>query len=163
MLQIKNMSQDKITGYVTIVAAIIFGVVYIIVAASRLLTQLENVLLQLIILFLSIGASFAFGRESANSAGKALIKPYARSAFRRSLSLYFGLSRFKAAIQDIRQVNSNRSRNIPRSALDKLEAMATDLIYTAVDSLGDWHDIVPEDVDELLEQTKERQEMENGK
>jgi len=145
----------KTTGIMLIGASIFLAVLFIYVAINRPLTSLENVLLQSISLCLGLIGSYVLGRESASNAAKDLIKPYARSAFRRLLFLYYGLSRLAQAIQDIRK--TSKSESISMHVLDKLEVMVIDQIVTADDALDDWRDIVPEDVEELVERIKKRQ------
>lgn len=147
-----------IVGFILIGVSIIFAILFIHAATTRPLTGLENVLLQTISLLLGIIGSFVVGRESASNVAKELIKPYARSAFRRLLSLYFGLSRIAQSIQNMRY--ATQSDKIPASILDTLEAMVTDHLSTADDALDDWRDIVPEDVEELYDRIKNRQKME---
>ena len=153
---------NKATCWFFPIIAIGFIIAYIlIVAVIRPLTGFESILFQVIILLISIVASYIFGFKSAKSAAKELIKPYARSAFRRLLSLSNGLLRLAATIQKTRLVSE--SGTIPTYALDKLEVMATDLIYTSGDALEDWHDIVPEDLKDLWDRIENGQKMENMK
>ena len=98
---------------------------------------------------LGIGASYAYGRESALQAGKELIKPVAKSAFRRLNSLYQSLSRIGKAISEDR----SRVEDAPEAlaVLDKLSAIVVEQIAQAGDAIEDWKDIVPEEV-KLLQQ-----------
>jgi hypothetical protein len=147
---------NKTTGIVLIIMSVLVAILFAGIAAIRPLTGLENVLLQVISLFLGMVGSYVLGRESASDAARELIKPHAKSAFRRLLSLYYGLSRLVQAIQTVRMTNSSEKIS---SILDKLEVMVIDQIRTADDALDDWHDIVPEDVDQIRDQIKKRQEM----
>jgi hypothetical protein len=139
------ITMDKRAGIVLIVASISVAVIFSIVAMYRSLTGLENVLLQVFSLGIGLIGSYVLGRESAGEAAKAILKPHARSAFRRLLSLYQSLSRLAVSIQNARPdadpVNS--------SILNKLEAIVIEQIATADDAIEDWRDIVPEDVEEL--------------
>jgi hypothetical protein len=139
---------NKIAGFSLIGISIIVAIVFVVAAINRPLTGLENVLLQAISLCLGLTGSYVIGRQSAINTAKEFLKPHARSAFRRLLSLYYGLSRISNTIQDIQAVYN--SDNIPKSVLERLEAMANEQIVTADDAMEDWQDIVPEDVSELF-------------
>lgn len=115
------------------------------VASQRDLTSLENTLLQVFSLALGLIGSFQFGKQSAREAAKDMIKPHARSAFRRLVSLYESLSRVGFEIEGSKQLNS------PEVTIAKLEAIVVEQLATADDALEDWNDIVPEEVAELKE------------
>lgn len=141
--------------------AIIIAVIFVVVAAYRDLTALENVLLQVFSLGLGLIGSYVLGRESARDAAREMVKPHARSAFRRLLSLYRSLSRLAYAIQIMRSdgdIHPETTR-----VLDKLEGIVVEQIATADDALEDWRDIVPEDVAELRAQLAPQPAMEKMK
>ena len=75
------------------------------------------------------------------------MKPHAKSAFRRLLALYRGLSRIGGEIE-VSRLNLSTDQYL-NSCLGKLEGMVTEQIATAADALEDWNDIVPEEVQEL--------------
>ena len=137
---------------------VLFGLVHI--TTKRPLTDLENVLLQVI--FLAIGSSISFfaGQKSAREAASEIIKPHARSAFRRLLSLYHGLSRAATAIELSQSSKSDEDYQV---LLARLEEIVAYQLITADNALEDWNDIVPEDVKELKQKlqsdntTEERQ------
>jgi len=137
----------KVLPIILISASIAVAIIFIIVASKQPLTQLEIVSFQVFILLLGLLGSFIFGRQSAIKAAREIIKPHARSAFRRLLSLYNSLSRLAFTIDHARSSNSNSMEE--KAVLDKLEAIVTEQIATADDALEDWGDIVPDDVDEL--------------
>ena len=115
------------------------------VATTRTLTNLESVFLQSFSLLAGLGGSFIFGRQSAREAAREIIKPHARSAFRRLLSLYQSLSRVATTIESSQ---SDESPEYP-VIIAKIEAIVVEQLTTADDALEDWRDIVPEDVKEL--------------
>lgn len=126
------------------------------IATQRTLTNLEGALLQGFALVAGLVSSFIFGRQSATDAAREIIKPHARSAFRRLMSLYESLSRVGAEIE-----NSKNPKGIVNCeiVLAKLDAIVIEQLATADHALEDWSDIVPEDVAELrakLESRKER-------
>lgn len=152
---------DKKAGVLLILASIAVAVFFLVVAIYRPLTGLENVLLQVFSLGIGLVGSYVLGRESARDVAKELIKPHARSAFRRLLSLYASLSRLALAIQTARPVSN--SETLHSSVLDKLEVIVTEQIATADDALEDWRDIVPEDVEELRTRLAAKRSRENVK
>lgn len=137
----------KVLPIILISASIAVATIFIIVASKQPLSQLEIVSFQVFILLLGLLGSFIFGQQSAINAAREIIKPHARSAFRRLLSLYNSLSRLASTIDHARSSNSNSMEE--KAVLDKLEAIVTEQIATADDALEDWGDIVPDDVDEL--------------
>ena len=100
------------------------------------------------IILLAIGSSISFfaGHRSAREAAEAIIKPHARSAFRRLLSLYRSLSRAANAIESSQSSESDGDYQV---VLARLEEIVAYQLMTADDALEDWNDIVPEDVKEL--------------
>lgn len=131
--------------FLLISAFLIVGLsVYI--SSQRELTSLENTLLQVFALGLGLIGSFIFGKQSAKEAAKELIKPHARSAFRRLISLYESLSRVGYEIENYQSTNSNISEG---HTMAKLEAIVIEQLATADDALEDWNDIVPDEVSEL--------------
>lgn len=143
---------SKNSGTFLVVISIFIGIAFVYVASTRQLTDLENALFQAIALFFGIFGSFILGKESTKSAAKEIIKPYARSAFRRLISLYYGLSRLAQLIEYAKRNNS--SKESLASTIDKIEVMTIDQLATADDALNDWRDIVPEDVEELYNRIK---------
>ena len=114
--------------------------------ASRELTDLENVLLQFFFAAIGYVGTFLVGRESARNAAKDVLKPYARSAFRRLVSLYRSHQQMASIIeasQDSRTIEEHQM------ALARLEGVVLGQIGTADAAMEDWRDIVPEDVEEL--------------
>ncbi|MYA99802.1 hypothetical protein F4X90_09005 [Candidatus Poribacteria bacterium] len=117
------------------------------------LTDLENILLQVIFLAVGCSVSFFVGQKSVEKAAKEIIKPHARSAFRRLISLYESLSRASTEIQSL---DNSESLEDYRVALAKFDAIVTEQLNTADDALEDWRDIVPEDVEELKQKLESK-------
>lgn len=139
---------EAIVGIALIVGAVAVAVAFSVIAGRRSLTGLEAVLLQAFSLFAGLIGSFLFGRQSAEGAARQMLKPHARSAFRRLLSLYQSLSRMARVIESARvdpQDWSGRNLGADRT-LEVLRAIVTEQISTADDALEDWRDLVPEDV-----------------
>ena len=120
---------------------------------TRPLTAVEGILWQVFVLTTGLAGSFIFGRQSAREAAREIIKPHARSAFRRLVSLYESLSRASTEIQ-----SSNNSESLEdfQLTIAKLDAIVTEQLNTADDALEDWRDIVPEDVEELKQKLESK-------
>ena len=136
---------ERIAPLLLIAISVIVAGLFAYVATSRTLTGLESVLLQSFSLLAGLGGSFIFGRHSARAAAREIIKPHARSAFRRLRSLYQSLSRVVTTIESSQSVESPEYPVV----IAKIEAIVIEQIATADDALEDWRDIVPEDVKEL--------------
>lgn len=119
-------------------------VVYI--STTRPLTAVEGILWQVFALTAGLAGSFIFGQQSAREAAKEMIKPHARSAFRRLVSLYLSLSRAATAIKSEPESDIDKD---PQMIIVKLDVIITEQLDTAEDALEDWHNIVPEDVEKL--------------
>jgi len=153
-----NINAEVIISVALIFGAVAVAVVFSVIAAKRPLTNLEAVLLQAFALGAGLLGSFIFGRQSAQKAAREVVKPHARSAFRRLWSLYQSLSRLAQAIEESKNANSSSGDSIKTSYeyLPILQAIVTEQLSTADDALEDWRDLIPEDVEELEQRIKER-------
>lgn len=139
----KNLKYVAIT---LLIISVLVAIFFVYTATSRILTPLEGVILQLFTLLAGLGGSFIFGHQSAREAAREIIKPHARSAFRRLLSLYQSLSRVADVIESSQNSESPEENQV---TLAKLEAIVVEQLSSADDAIEDWRDIVPEDVKEL--------------
>lgn len=152
-----NKNEKWLPVFLLIAAFLLVGL-SIYIASQRELTSLENTLLQAFSLGLGLMGSFMFGKQSAQEAGKDMIKPHARSAFRRLISLYESLSRVAFEIEEYRKQSETEQES---HTISKLEAIVIEQLATADDALEDWNDIVPDEISELKSRlTKSR---ENGR
>ena len=141
----KNLYRIVPPTLLVLVSIVIAGFVAY-TATTRSLSGVESVLWQIFVLAAGLTGSFIFGKQSVQEAAREIIKPYARSAFRRLLSLYRSLQRTSTAIKSSQDSESDGDYQV---VLAKLEAIVTEQLATADDALEDWNDIVPEDVAEL--------------
>ena len=139
-------NHERLWPVLLILISLGVAIYFISVTTTRTLTGLESVLLQIFALATGLVGSFIFGRQSARKAAREIIKPHARSAFRRLLSLYQSLSQVAAVIESSKNCVSREDYRI---ILARLEASVGEQLATADDALEDWRDIVPEDVEEL--------------
>ena len=131
---------DKIAATVLIVIALAFMTLFGLTAIERPLTGMEAIVFQIISFFAAFWGSYVFGRESSINSAKELIKPHARSAFRRLIYLYLSIRRVMIIIE---------SDNDESLKVEIIKAISIEQIATANDAMEDWQDIVPEEVDEL--------------
>jgi len=141
---------------ILVLISIALSLYFVHVAVSRSLTDLEGVLLQFICLSLGIAGSFIIGKYSAQKAALELIRPHARSAFRRLISLYKSLS----SVNELARANDSKPTD-QKMALAQISAIVSQQIGTADDALEDWIDIVPEEVEELKQKHKSSTQEEN--
>jgi hypothetical protein len=142
------IKQKQLSSLLLIFVAFVVMGISTYVATQRELSGLENVLLQTFSLIFGLVGSYYFGKQSTNDAAKEIIKPHARSAFRRLLSLYKSLHRVAVEIENSKNSNAPQYESV---TLAKLEAIIIEQLATADDALEDWRDIVPEEVTELIE------------
>ena len=131
---------EKIAPLLFISIAIVLMILFGYIATTRSLTELEVIVFQLLSLFAALMGSYMFGRRVSREKINEHIEPYARSAFRRLISLYQSLSRMAGIIND------DKDNAIK---LQIIEVIVLEQIGTANDALADWEDIVPKSVEEL--------------
>lgn len=141
---------------ILVILSISLCFVFVHTSSLREFTSLENAFFQVFILILSLSGSFLLGKQSAKEAAREIIKPHARSALRRLMSLYASLSR---AAQVLKEPHNPTIDQLP--VLIKLEIIVIELLSTADDSVEDWNDIVPEEVNKLRDKAKTKIEGEN--
>lgn len=133
-------SIEKSLPYVCVIVALLLMILFGYQATRRPLTGVEAYGLQVLSLFIGLSGSYIFGKRLSEDNVKEMVKPHARSAFRRLISLYRSISRVAAIIA------GNESDQL-KIAL--IRAIAIEQIQTADDALEDWRDLVPESVEEL--------------
>lgn len=144
-----------VPGAGLVVAAVIFSILTVREADDAELSDLELTLYQSIALLLGLLGSFWVGRSSVRAAAEDVIRPHARSAFRRLLSLYRALARLQASVDTRRAFlwrlaeNHSVSLDHVEAALDLLATQVGEQIGTANDAMEDWRDLVPDEVQEV--------------
>ena len=83
------------------VICIAFAGWLVVISSQRVLSALEAVLLQLVMLSASVLASYLFSRISAQTRVADLVRTQARPAFRRVVSLYIALWQLSARVRDL--------------------------------------------------------------
>lgn len=131
-----------------IISSIVISIIFLIVASFRQLTNLEMMFFQIFVLGTGLLGSYTFGKSSARKTTMELLKPHARSAIRRLISLFNGLGRIAHDIAD-NDKNEEGKNTQDKIILSKIKARVTEIIYTADDAMEDWSDIVPDEVEKL--------------
>ena len=137
-------------------ACVAFATLVVVVSSRRPLTSLEATLLQIVILGTGLSASYLFSQRAARVAAEQLVKPHARSAFRRVKTLYSGLFYLKGLIDQHREPNAKTATQV----VEVIEAVVDQQVNTVADALEDWRDIVPEEVANLERQLGEHVRVE---
>ena len=140
------MKNLNIVAALLIAISIGVSILFAITATQRELNGLESTIWQVFTFTAGLSGSFIFGRQSAREAAREIIRPHARSAFRRVLFLYRSLARTSATIKLSQTPESDED---PQVTLAKLDTIVTEQLAAADDALEDWRDIVPDDVKEL--------------
>ena len=149
---------ERIGPTLLVICSIGISVILAYTATQRTLTGLESILWQIFVFAAGLAGSFIFGRQSARRAAREVIKPHARSAFRRLIFLYLILRRAAATIESAQHSESHENYQV---ILAHLEEIVTAQLLTADDALEDWNDIVPEDVEELKQKLQSQGIMED--
>ncbi len=83
-------------------------------------------------------------QEAIQQAGRL----HSRSAFRRVNAIHRSLQRLSETIKSMQGENQD-------VRLDVIQAIVQEQIWTARDSIEDWRDIIPDDVNEILKSTNQ--------
>lgn len=124
-------------------------ITFVVASSGEDFSTIENTLIQILIGATGLLGSFIFGRTSARDAATELIKPHARSAFRRVTALYNSLYRLSDRIEEFKAEH-------PDHRLDMIQFMVNEQIATGQDAMEDWRDIVPEEVEEIEKRNTRR-------
>ena len=134
---------NRKSGQLLVALAILVSAIFVVVATFRDLSALENTLLQVFSLGVGLVGSYILGQESARDAGREMMKPHARSAFRRLLSLTQSLSRLAQTMETVRPGPADNAE--AAAIVDRLEGIVVEQITQAADALEDWRDVLPEE------------------
>ena len=120
-------------------------VAMVVVSSIRQLSQLEVVLLQVVTLGTGLAGSYRFGRNAAREAALDVVRPHARSAVRRLLSLRDSLYRLSARIEQYKVDPDYDVR------FDLVQAIIDEQLPNGRSAVEDWRDVATEDVDEIIQ------------
>ena len=77
-----------------------------------------------------------------------MIRPHARSAFRRVLALYSSLARLSIRIEEMKVEGATRQ-------LEIVQALVDEQIRTGQDAMEDWRDIIPKEVEQIEQRDRQ--------
>ena len=106
-------------GGILVSVSLVFAAVMVFASSSRELSPLESSLFQAVILGGGLSGSFLFGRMSAMQAARDVIRPHARSAFRRVLSLHRSLYSLSVRIETLQEEGGDRRLEVVRAVVDE--------------------------------------------
>lgn len=144
-------------GSALIVVAVMLGVTTVYVGTLRQPNTLAAALLQAITFVFSIVGAYFFATASARAAAEEMVRPHARSAFRRLRNLYEGLGRLLAEVSAQIAIQDDDKA---RLSLQILKSMVVEQASTADDALEDWRDLVPDEVERIEAEVNARLESE---
>jgi hypothetical protein len=163
-VSIKRLFSNWGRGQWLVATAVILAIATVIVGVADDL--LAAAILQAVTLVFGVYGSYVLGQVSARQAAQDLVRPHARSAFRRMLNLYAALGRLHEAVgQQLTWLSSlegmhDKTVNFEhvRASLMLLEAVVIEQIATGEDAIEDWRDLVPDEVAEIERKARERGE-----
>ena len=109
-------------------------------------TPFETVLFQIVILITGLLGSYMYGKNSAAQAARDVIRPQARSAFRRARSLRRSLNALSTRIETMQKEEYDHR-------LDLVHALVNELTFVSQDALDDWRDVIPDDAADIMANT----------
>jgi hypothetical protein len=133
-------------GFLLGIVAAALAVLTVVIGVRTPPNTLATSLLQAFTFILGVLAAYIFAKASAEGAARELVRPHARSAFRRQKGLYMGLGRLIDEI-DL-QIASLEDEN-SRLSLKILRVMIIEQLGMSGDALDDWRDLVPDEVEQL--------------
>ena len=136
----KMKTVETLMPMIFVIFAALLMVIFGYRATERPLTELEAYGFQAVSLFLGLYGSYIFGRRVNKEDIEEFVKPQARSAFRRLVSLYRSISR-------VAQTVDGDDDDASKVAI--VRAIVSEQIGAADDALEDWRDLVPDAVEEL--------------
>ena len=132
-----------------ILISLVSFVCFAVVAIKRPLTQIEAIFLQMFTLLAGLAGSAIISYRLSVKASREIIKSHARSAFRRLVRLYESMSRMATIINASEPADD-------KTKIVRIEEIVRAQIATADDALADWGDLVPESVEELWQDLRNR-------
>src|SRR5260370_40885571 len=132
-------------GWILLGCSLVLGALTVLVGTHNPPNTLAAAILQAVTLIFGVAGSWLLGMASAKDAAQEVIRPHARSAFRRTLNLYQGLGRQRLAIVEqllrlavLREADDRLVQyEHARAAMRVREAIAGEQGNTAGDARGD--------------------------
>lgn len=141
----------QLPGFGLIALAILISILFINKASERKLSDLENIQFQVITMGIGLLGSYWLGSATARESAMDIVRPHAKSAFRRVLSLYASLGRLNKTMEKVKPSLVSDSQAI--LAIERFQDLVIEQINTSGDTIEDWGDIVPDEVAKIKEKT----------
>ena len=140
------MNTKLIPPILFIFASLILTSILVYTSHGREFSNLENMMIQIFFSLAGIGGSYLLGKTMSEDMAQESIKLHAKPAFRRVVSHYESLSRMA------RHLESNTTST--KQTLELFKYVLYEQIQTVDHSIEDWKDIVPDEVERVLENYK---------
>jgi len=136
-------------------------VLTIVITGRSSTTNGESALWTFILFVIGLAATFYFGRKSVSEAAADVVRPQARSAGRRIITLGKGIGLFRAAMREqhsaARHAATENGGNVPIASIElayaTLDLQVEQQMLSVIDALEDWREFDPEIVNELRKMT----------
>ena len=140
-------------GFWVILAGVILAIFTVVVGDHKPLNLLATSLLQAVSFMVALIGAYIFARQAGEAAGAEEIKIHARSAFRRQTGLFEGLGRL---LDEIDTQVGDTTDATSALKLKILRVMLVEQLNTSSDALVDWRGLVPDEVAELEDSSKQK-------
>lgn len=154
---IQIVSPASLIATLFVLSAVALSIFGGFISTGRPLSGLEASLVNGLTLVLGLFGSFLGGAISARKSAQEMVRPAARSAFRRVRSIYLGLGQIAEDIESFDRQATQQPENLV--AIGRVEATVKAFLSTADDAMDEWHDLVPKDVEELYTSLRARSEI----
>ena len=150
------------------VAMLVFFVLAVHTASTRETTALENTLLQFFGIAAGAVFSWLIGDGTGRRGAEKELRSRAAPAFRRVVRLYEGHTRLIVQTDELLK-NLKRGATdgkvevgLVEAAMRTIRVQVSEQIGTSNDAMEDWRDLAPEEVAELEERARRRDEEQGG-
>ncbi len=92
----------RVPGLALIALAGFSSVLFVNKASERKLSDLENIQFQIITMSIGLTGSYLLGGVTAREAAEDIVRPHAKSAFRRVMALYASLARLHKTMDKVK-------------------------------------------------------------
>ena len=144
---------------------VILAIATVVVGTQENPNKLATSLLQVMTVLFGVLTSYFYSRVAATETAHDVIRPHARASIRRSVTLFRALQRQESALTEHfhelegLSLETDEGRRVVDLASVKwsivgLQHLVTEQLATAGDSLEDWRDIVPEEVDRIYREVQ---------
>lgn len=144
-------ASKRVPGLALIALAVFSSVLFVNKASERKLSDLENIQFQIITMSIGIAGSYLLGGVTAREAAEDIVRPHAKSAFRRVMALYASLARLHETMDKVKPTLVATPQAI--AAIERFQDLVIEQINTSGNTIEDWGDLVPDEVAKVKEQS----------